>query len=145
MVDIGIQDVALDARALESRVSAVTNGAVCTFTGQVRTNSRGREVSYLEYQAYVPMAEREMRTIAMEAEARWGCDVLLHHRLGRINPGEASVVICIGAPHRAEAFEACRYCIDELKERVPVWKRETCPDGSFWIEGEEALISNQGD
>ena len=108
----------------------------------MRRSSRGREVAYLEYNAYIPMAEKQLLRIADEAETRWHCQVIIHHRLGRIELGEASVVVAVGSPHRAEAFEACRWCIDTLKERVPIWKREVCPDGSYWIEGENALIQN---
>ena len=139
MAEAKIVTSSIDIAALEAAVSGDVNGAVCTFTGQVRRNSRGREVAYLEYDAYVPMAEKMMRRIAEEAEARWGCQIVIRHRVGRIELGEASVVITVGSPHRAEAFEACRYCIDTLKESVPIWKRETCPDGTYWIEGEEAL------
>jgi molybdopterin synthase catalytic subunit len=134
-------DMPIDTPALEARVSSVANGAVCTFVGQVRENSRGRQVSYLEYNAYVPMAVKQMTRIAEEAEGKWGCMIAIQHRIGRIELGEASVVIAVGSPHRAEAFEACRWCIDTLKETVPIWKREVCPDGAFWIEGEDALIA----
>lgn len=131
----------IDVREVEGVVAATSNGAVCTFVGQVRNNSRGRDVAYLEYNAYVPMAVKEMTRIAEEAEAKWGCMVAIQHRIGRIELGEASVVIAVGSPHRAEAFEACRWCIDTLKENVPIWKREVCPDGAYWIEGEDALIA----
>ena len=131
----------IDVRELEAQVAASSNGAICTFIGQVRNNSRGREVAYLEYNAYVPMAVKTMTRIAEEAEAKWGGMVAIQHRIGRIELGEASVVICVGSPHRAEAFEACRWCIDTLKENVPIWKREVCPDGAFWIEGEDSLTA----
>jgi molybdopterin synthase catalytic subunit len=85
------------------------------------------------------MAAKMLRRIAEEAEAKWGCEVAIAHRIGRIELGEASVVVAVGSPHRAQAFEACRHCIDTLKETVPIWKREVCPDGTYWIEGEEAL------
>jgi|SRR5579871_1959989 len=129
----------IDVRALEARVAMDANGAVCTFIGQVRRQSRGRDVAYLEYNAYVPMAERQLLRIAEEAEVKWGCAAAIQHRLGRIELGEASVVVTIGSAHRAQAFEACRHCIDTLKETVPIWKREVCPDGAYWIEGDEAL------
>jgi molybdopterin synthase catalytic subunit len=129
----------IDIRALESRVSGLSNGAVATFIGQVRNLSRGREVAYLEYDAYRPMAEKQLIRIATEAQLRWGVEVVIEHRVGRIELGEASVVVCVGSPHRAQAFDACRYCIDTLKETVPIWKKEVCPDGAFWIEGEEAV------
>ncbi len=129
----------LDVPALEEKVSDSANGAICTFIGQVRRNARGREVAYLEYQAYIPMAEKQLLRIAEAAETRWGVTVAIHHRVGRIELGEASVVVVVGSPHRAEAFLACRHCIDTLKMEVPIWKKEVCPDGSFWIEGEEAI------
>ena len=139
MVEVLVTEKILDVVSMESRASSVANGAVCTFIGQVRNRARGREVAYLEYQAYVPMAEKMLRRIAEEAAVRWECDVLIQHRLGRLELGEASVAVVVGSPHRAAAFEACRHCIDTLKIEVPIWKREVCPDGSFWIEGEEAL------
>jgi molybdopterin synthase catalytic subunit len=129
----------IDVRALEARVSGAANGAVATFIGQVRNRSRGRDVAFLEYDAYVPMAEKMLREIAEEASRRWGVETVIEHRIGRIDLGEPSVVVCVGSPHRAAAFEACRYCIDTLKETVPIWKKEVCPDGAFWIEGEEAV------
>lgn len=129
----------IDVAALEAQVADVANGAVCTFIGQVRRQSRGREVHYLEYNAYVPMAEKMLLRIAQEAEAKWNCQVAIQHRIGRIELGEASVVVAVGSPHRGEAFDACRWCIDTLKETVPIWKKEVCPDGTYWIEGEDAL------
>jgi molybdopterin synthase catalytic subunit len=129
----------IDVDALELRVSGVENGAVLTFLGQARVNSRGRQVAYLEYDAYVPMAEKQMRKIAVEAAEKWGVEVAVEHRIGRTELGEPSIAICVGSPHRAQAFEACRYVIDTIKEDVPIWKKEVCPDGAFWIEGEDAV------
>jgi molybdopterin synthase catalytic subunit len=129
----------IDVDALEARVSGPENGAVLTFLGQVRNHSRGREVAWLEYDAYVPMAEKQISRIAEDAGRKWGVTVAIEHRIGRIELCEPSVAICVGSPHRAEAFEACRYCIDTLKETVPIWKKEVCPHGAFWIEGEEAI------
>lgn len=134
---------AIDVRALEARVSRVANGGIITFVGQVRELSRGREVDYLEYDAYVPMAEKQMRQIVVAARERWPVDVAMEHRIGRIELGEASVVVCVGSPHRGDAFEACRWCIDTLKETVPIWKKEVCPDGAFWIEGEDAVEAKE--
>ena len=139
MSEVRIVYVKLDLLQIISSVSDPTNGSICTFIGQTRNSARSRDVAYLEYNAYVPMAEKQLKLIADEAETRWGCSVVIHHRLGRVNPAEASVIIAVGSPHRADGFEACRYCIDTLKKEVPIWKKETCPDGSFWIEGEEAL------
>lgn len=141
MADARIVTEPIDVSGLETQVADTANGAVCTFIGQARRQARGREVAYLEYDAYVPMAEKMLRRIAEEAEQRWGCEVAIHHRIGRIELGEASVVVAVGSPHRAQAFEACRHCIDTLKETVPIWKRETCPDGTYWIEGEQALAA----
>ena len=134
-----IVDGPIDVDALSRRVSGTENGAVLTFLGQVRTRSRGREVAYLEYDAYVPMAEKQMLKIAKEAAERWSVEVALEHRIGRIELGEPSIAICVGSPHRGEGFDACRYCIDTIKENVPIWKKEVCPDGAFWIEGEDAV------
>lgn len=129
----------LDAREIEQSIDSKENGAVCTFVGQVRSHSRGKQVAFLEYDAFVPLANKEMLLIAEQAEQRWSVKVAIEHRIGRLEIGEVSVIVCVGSPHRAEAFEACRWCIDTLKQSVPIWKRETGPDGSFWIEGEEAL------
>jgi molybdopterin synthase catalytic subunit len=128
---------------LETEVADAAHGAICTFIGQTRNHARGRQVAYLEYDAYVPMAEKELLRIAQEAETRWNCRVMIHHRIGRVDIGEASVAVVVGSPHRAEAFEACRYCIDTLKQEVPIWKRETCPDGTYWIEGEATVPAQE--
>jgi molybdopterin synthase catalytic subunit len=144
MAEAKIVTMPIDVAALESQVAAESHGAVCVFLGQTRNRARGREVAYLEYDAYVPMAEKLLGQIAEEAETRWGVRVAIHHRIGRVPIGEVSVAVVVGSPHRAEAFEACRYCIDTLKETVPIWKRETCPDGTYWIEGETALRAEDG-
>ncbi len=129
----------IDAAAVEAQVSDAANGGICTFIGQVRRQARGREVAYIDYNAFVPLATKQLQRIADEAETRWPCEVVIQHRLGRVELGEASVIVAVGSPHRAQAFEACRWCIDTLKEDVPIWKREVSPDGAFWIEGEDAL------
>jgi molybdopterin synthase catalytic subunit len=129
----------IDVATLEARVSEVSNGGICSFIGQVRRSSRGRDVAYLEYEAYVPMARKQLARIAEEAAEKWGCDIAIEHRIGRMELGEASVVVAAGSPHRAPAFEACRWCIDTLKETVPIWKREVCPDGTYWIEGDAVV------
>ena len=129
----------IDTAALAASVSGVANGAVCTFVGQVRNVSRGKKVAYLEYEAYEPMALKMLARIAQEASEKWSVQAVIEHRLGRIELGEPSVVVCVGSPHRAAAFEACRWCIDTLKENVPIWKKEVCPDGAFWIEGEDVV------
>src|SRR5712692_4319099 len=114
-------------------------GAICTFTGVVRDNSRGRSVTHLEYEAYAEMATAEMRRIAGEIAERWPeARVAMAHRTGRLQIGEASVVVSVSCPHRGEAIDACRWGIDRLKESVPIWKKEHAPDGTFWIEGDES-------
>jgi molybdopterin converting factor subunit 1 len=129
----------LDARRLEAAVAHKGAGAICTFTGIVRDNSRGSSVTHLEYEAYAEMATAEMRKIADEIAERWpDARVAMAHRTGRLEIGEASVVVSASCPHRAEAIDACRWGIDRLKESVPIWKKEHAADGTFWIEGQEA-------
>lgn len=118
-------------------VAAVTNpdmGGITTFLGVVRRHNQGRDVDHLEYEAYVEMAEKTMRDIADQIEAEVpGCRLAVEHRVGLLQVGDTAVVIAAAAPHRAEAFTACRAMIDRLKERVPIWKKEVGPDGSEWI------------
>jgi molybdopterin synthase catalytic subunit len=121
---------------LVAHVERPEAGAVVTFAGNVRNQSRGRRVEYLEYDAYVPMAERKLAEIAAEAERRWDCRVALRHRTGRLEIGEPSVLIAVSAAHRTAAFDACRYVIDTLKAVVPIWKKEVWEGGEVWIEGE---------
>jgi molybdopterin synthase catalytic subunit len=129
----------LDARRLEAAVAHPGAGAICTFTGIVRDNSRGEAVTRLEYEAYAGMAERQMRAIVDEIATRWpDARVAMAHRTGSLEIGEASVVVSVSCPHRAEAIEACRWGIDRLKESVPVWKKEFARSGAVWIEGAEA-------
>ncbi|MFO7246463.1 MAG: molybdenum cofactor biosynthesis protein MoaE [Thermaerobacter sp.] len=124
--------LSLDAAA--SLVSHPSAGAVCVFTGTVRGITGDHETSYLTYDAYGPMAVAEMQRIAGEIQRRWpGTRVAIHHRVGRVDVGETSVVVAVSAPHRPEAFAACRYGIDELKRRVPIWKKEVYADGSHWV------------
>ena len=129
----------LDPRRLETAVAHAGAGAICTFTGVVRDHSRGQPVTHLEYEAYAEMAEREMRAIVDEIAARWPeARVAMAHRTGTLEIGEASVVVSVSCPHRAESFEACRWGIDRLKESVPIWKKEFARSGAFWIEGGDA-------
>lgn len=129
----------LDARELEAAVSHPGAGGICTFTGIVRDSSRGEATTHLEYEAYEAMAVRSMADLARDLAARWpGIRVAIAHRTGRLEIGEASVVVSVSAPHRAEAIEACWRGIDVLKERVPVWKKEFAPSGAYWIEGPSA-------
>jgi MoaE-MoaD fusion protein len=136
-VYVAITQDALDARRLEEMVRGNADGAICTFSGVVRDYHEGREVSHLEYEAYAGMAEAEMRRIGEEALETTGASaVALWHRIGPLGVGEASVVVSASAPHRAEAFAACRYAIDALKERAPIFKKEHGPAGERWVEGD---------
>jgi molybdopterin converting factor subunit 1 len=129
----------LDARRMEVAVSHKGAGAICTFTGVVRDNSRGRSVTHLDYEAYAEMAVAQMRKIGDEIAERWPeARVAMAHRTGQLDIGEASVVVSVSCPHRAEAIAACKWGIDRLKESVPIWKKEHAADGTFWIEGDEA-------
>jgi molybdopterin synthase catalytic subunit len=127
----------LDPQRLADHVLRDESGAVALFLGVVRDNSMGRRVLYLEYDAYPEMATRVMRQIAEEAMARWPLTgIAMQHRTGRLEIGEASLVIAVSSPHRKEAFEACHHLVDRFKEVVPVWKKEVWEGGEVWIEGE---------
>ena len=125
----------IDVEALYRAVLRDRDGAVVTFYGVVREYSdSGRAVRYLEYEAYPEMAEAQMRAIGAEIKRRWDIDdVAMVHRIGRLEIGEASVVIAVAAPHRGEAFDACEYAIDTLKATVPIWKKEVFADGEVWV------------
>jgi molybdopterin synthase catalytic subunit len=112
-------------------------GGTAVFIGTTRNHSKGKKVLAIEYEAYPPMAEKMMNTIAREVQTKWNvCKISIVHRIGRLEIGEASVVIVVSAQHRKEAFEACRYAIDTLKRNVPVWKKEFFEDGEIWVESE---------
>ena len=122
--------------ALEEAVAAVRatgRGAVVTFEGDVRAETQGRAVVRLEYEAYLPMAERTLRQLAEELEREHGASVAIVHRVGHLAPGEAAVVIACAAPHRTPAFRACEAAIERLKREAPSWKREVFADGSAWV------------
>jgi len=109
-------------------------GGIVTFTGMVRLHSRGTTIDHLEYEAYAPMATKVMTQLCEEIEAEIaGCRVAVEHRIGRLGIGDIAVVIAAAAPHRAEAFAACRAMIDRLKDRVPIWKKEVGVDGAEWV------------
>jgi molybdopterin synthase catalytic subunit len=130
----------LQADEAIAAVQTRASGAVNVFLGVVRDNNLGRSVDYLEYDAYPEMAERVMREIAEEAKDRFEleeCAVL--HRTGRLEIGETSLLIAVACGHRAESFEAGHWLVNEIKKRVPVWKKEVWDDGEAWIEGPESL------
>ena len=130
----GLTDVAIDVQALEVAVAGSGHGAVITFVGRARDRADdGREVLELEYEAYPEMAGAVMAEIAREAQERWAdARVAVVHRVGIVPIGEAAVVIVTAAPHRSEAYEANRFVIEAIKERLPIWKRERFADGSEW-------------
>lgn len=126
----------LDRAALIEAVAHPGVGGIVVFEGVVRDNARGKQVRYLEYDVYPEMAIARMRAIVAEAEQRWGAErVAVAHRVGRLEIGEASVIIVVASPHRGEAFAACRYIIDTLKTTVPIWKKEVATNGEEWVEG----------
>ncbi|PYU28898.1 MAG: molybdopterin synthase [Acidobacteria bacterium] len=122
---------------ISARLKAPEDGAIVVFEGIVRNESGGRRTLYLEYEAYEPLALKQMSAIAAVMRSRFGADaVALVHRLGRLEIGETSVLIAVTSAHRREAFEACRYGIDTLKRTVPIWKKEYFEDGAVWAQGE---------
>jgi molybdopterin synthase catalytic subunit len=130
-------DKPIDADALIRHVRTGADGAIVTFDGCVRNQSHGRPTLYLDYEAYESMALAKMQEIAAEVHAKFAIDrVAIAHRLGRLEIGETSVFIAVSAPHRAAAFDACRYAIDTLKRSVPIWKKEYFQDGAVWADGE---------
>lgn len=128
----------LDPTAILGMIGAEEDGAVLLFLGIVRDHNDGRRVSGMRYDAYVPMAEKVLGEIAAEAAARLGTDrIVVAHRIGELQIGEASVAIAVSSPHRAEAYEASRYVIEEIKTRLPVWKEEHYIEGDArWLDGQ---------
>ncbi len=130
-----ISETPLDEAEVTARVAGDDTGGIVSFVGAVRNQARGHEIEHLEYEAYPAMAEREMQKIVDEAEVRWpGTRVAIAHRVGHLKIGDAAVVVVAAAPHRGEAFEACRFAIDTLKVTVPIWKREVATDGAYWVD-----------
>ena len=141
-----IIDAPIDVARLLERVSSNANGATVLFLGIVRDVNDGRDVSGIEYTAYRSMAERELATIVEEAAALADSnDVAVEHRLGELGIGECSVAVAVGHPHRGRAFDAARYVIEELKKRVPIWKRERYVDGTReWVCATSAELVDAG-
>ena len=127
----------IDAQAFACHVRAPEDGATVTFDGFVRNQSHNRATLYLDYEAYESMALAKMREIGAELHEKYRIHrVAIVHRLGRLEIGETSVFIAVSAPHRAAAFDACRFAIDTLKRTVPIWKKEYFEDGAVWADGE---------
>jgi molybdopterin synthase catalytic subunit len=119
-------------------------GAVCTFVGVVRATHKGRRVRHLEYEAFEPLAMKVFDKIDAEVRAEWPrASVGIHHRIGRLEIGEASVAIAASSAHRAEAFQVCRYAIERVKQVLPVWKHEFFEDGDAWVEGAVADLDDE--
>lgn len=132
-----VTDQVIDPRTVEAAVAGPDAGAVVTFSGYVRDNARGRDVRSLDYEAYVPAAEKMLAHIGAEILDRWpSVRTAITHRTGLLQPGETSVVIACASAHRLQAFEAAAYAIDRIKEIVPIWKKEHYADGSTWIGSE---------
>jgi molybdopterin synthase catalytic subunit len=133
----------LDSEALVKALDISGIGAVSVFLGLVRDNNRGKRVLFLDYEAYEPLALRGLDLIVTESLERWpAVRLAIHHRIGRMEIGEASVAIAAASPHRADAFSASRYAIERIKQIVPIWKHEYFDGGDVWIEGATADPDN---
>lgn len=132
-----IVEKTIDTQALVEKLKQPDDGAAVIFEGVVRNHTRGRRTLYLDYEAYLEMAIKQLNLLAQQALARFPIrDVALVHRLGRLQIGETSVAIVVASAHRTAAFEACRWLIDTLKRTVPIWKKEYFEDGAVWADGE---------
>jgi molybdopterin synthase catalytic subunit len=141
-----VTEAPLSLDALLASVSHAGAGAVVTFAGTVRDTNDGRAVTKLEYEAYASMATAEMTRICREIEGEVpGVRVAVHHRTGALAVGDTAVLCAASAPHRGEAFRACRLAIDRVKERVPIWKREHGPDGPYWVGWVDARCSEDAE
>ena len=141
MPPVAVTPEPLDLQSLIEEISrqSTVDGAVASFIGLVREQNQGRRVSFLEYEAYEPLAVRALQLIIDEAQQAWSdTRIGVHHRTGRLELGEASIVIVAVSPHRAHAFAACRYTIERVKQIVPIWKHEHFEGGDVWLEGATA-------
>ena len=130
----------LDPEAITARVRSGSNGAVVTFLGTTRDTNEDRSVLHLEYEAYRPMADNKLAEVADEMRRQWDVkDVAIVHRLGRLEIGEISLIVAVASPHRKEAFAACQYSVDRIKQTVPIWKKEFFEGGEVWIESAEGV------
>lgn len=129
-----LTDQPIDLNDVISKVMRPEAGAISTFTGIVREFTKGKRTLFLEYQAYIPMAEKKLAEIGKEIEERWGdVETAIVHRVGQLDISDVAVVIAVSTPHRADAFAASRYAIERIKEIVPIWKKEHWEDGTKWI------------
>jgi molybdopterin synthase catalytic subunit len=141
MAAVAVTAAPLDVQSLTVEIagSATGDGAIATFVGLVRDQNQGRRVSFLDYEAYEPLAVRALHRILDEARESWPATrVGVHHRIGRLELGDASIVIVAASAHRGDAFAACRYTIERVKQIVPIWKHEHFEGGDVWLEGATA-------
>jgi molybdopterin synthase catalytic subunit len=137
--DFMVTSAVLDPAVIAAAMVRSGDGALATFVGLVRDHHAGRRVLWLDYEAFEPLAVKTFEQIGAEAAERWpGASLCIHHRTGRVAIGEASVVIAASSPHRADAFAACRYAIERIKQIAPIWKHEHFEGGEVWIEGATA-------
>ena len=134
MIEIKVQSTPLSEQTCIDLVADDAAGGTTVFIGTVRNQTKDKTVQRLEFEAYIPMAEKEMRKIAESVEEKWkALKIVIHHRVGVLQVGEVPVIIAVSTPHRKAAFEACEYAIDTLKETVPIWKKEIFEDGEEWV------------
>jgi molybdopterin synthase catalytic subunit len=139
LVAVTAERLNLEALTAELSRDASGDGAIASFAGLVRDHNQGRRVTFLEYEAYEPLAIRALNRILDESRMMWPDARLgVHHRIGRLEIGEASIIIVAASPHRAHAFAACRYTIERVKQIVPIWKHEHFEGGEVWLEGATA-------
>ena len=126
--------------SVASKVANASHGAVVTFLGTTRNTTADRKVLYLEYEAYRPMADNQLELIIREINLKWpGMKIAISHRLGQLDIGDISLIVAIGSPHRANAFSACSYAIDRIKQIVPIWKKEFFEGGEVWVGSQEDM------
>lgn len=138
---IKLTEKAIDVQKVIDTASSLNAGAVNVFIGTIRNNAHGKNVLWLEYEAYESMAISEIKRIVDDAAHRWpllGWGV--SHRIGTLKPGEVSVVVAVSTPHRADSFEACQYIIDTIKQTVPIWKKEVFEDGETWVSARPETV-----
>lgn len=134
MIDIQLKETSLLPQDCIDYVGSDGAGGTTVFVGTVRNQTKGKSVVRLDFEAYKPMAISEMRKIAETAYERWDAHAIsIHHRIGTLQIRDIAVIIAVATPHRKAAFEACQYCIDTLKETVPIWKKEIFEDGEVWV------------
>ncbi len=135
---------ALNLNEIVDRVAQSSNGAIVTFLGTTRNHTGSRKVLFLEYEAYRPMADKQLAVVAEEIREKWQVqDVAICHRLGRLEIGEASLAVAVASPHRQVAFEACQYSIDRIKQIVPIWKKEFFEGGEVWVGSQEDQLGKE--